>query len=68
MHNQEKSTFAERFIRNFKHKVFKYMTSISVNKDIDKLDDINWMTKNTTIQIIELLNRHLLMENQKIKI
>ena len=36
-HNEEKS---ERFIRTFKNKIYKYMTSISKNVYIDKLDDI----------------------------
>ena len=30
----------ERFIRNLKTKIYKYMTSISKNAYIDKLDDI----------------------------
>ena len=39
-HNEEKSIFGERFIRTIKNKVYKYMTSISKNVYIDKLDDI----------------------------
>ena len=31
---------AERFIRTLKTKIYKYMTSISKNMYIDKLDDI----------------------------
>ena len=40
MHNEGKSAVAERFIRTLKNKIYKYMTSISKNVYIDKLDDI----------------------------
>ena len=39
-HNEEKSVVAERFIKTLKGKIYKYMTSISKNVYIDKLDDI----------------------------
>ena len=39
-HNEGKSIVAERFIRILKNKIYKYMTSISKNVYIDKLDDI----------------------------
>ena len=39
-HNEGKSVVSERFIRTLKSKVYKYMTSISKNVYIDKLDDI----------------------------
>ena len=39
-HNEGKSVVAERFIRTIKNKIKKYMTSISKNVYIDKLDDI----------------------------
>ena len=39
-HNQQKSVVAERFIRTLKNKIDNYMTSISKNVYIDKLDDI----------------------------
>ena len=39
-HNEGKSIVAERFIRTLKTKIYKYMTSISKNVYIDKLDDI----------------------------
>ena len=39
-HNEGKSSVAERFIRTLKNKIYKYMTSISKNVCIDKLDDI----------------------------
>ena len=38
--NEGKSVVAERFIRTLKTKIYKYMTSISKNVYIDKLDDI----------------------------
>ena len=38
--NEGKSVVAERFIRTLKNKIYKYMTSISKNVYIDKLNDI----------------------------
>ena len=40
IHNEGKSVVAERFIRTLKTKIYKYMTSISKNVYIDKLDHI----------------------------
>ena len=40
IHNEGKSVAAGRFIRTLKAKIYKYMTSISKNVYIDKLDDI----------------------------
>ena len=39
-HNEIKYVVAERFIRTIKSEIYKYMTSISKNVYIDKLDDI----------------------------
>ena len=39
-HNEGNSIFPGRFIRTLKNKIYKYMTSISKNVYIDKLDDI----------------------------
>ena len=39
-HNEGKSVVVEIFIRKIKNKIYKYMTSISKNGYIDKLDDI----------------------------
>ena len=50
--NERKSVIAERFIRTLKNEIYKYMTSISKNVYIDKLDDI---VKNTIIPIIHQL-------------
>ena len=38
--NEGKYAVAERFIRNLKYKIYKYMTSVSENLYIDKLDYI----------------------------
>ena len=39
-HIEVKSVAAEKVIRIFKTKIYKYMTSVSENVCIDKLDDI----------------------------
>ena len=39
-HRERKSAVAKRFIRTLKNKISKYMTSISKNLYIDKLDDV----------------------------
>ena len=39
-HNEWKFVVVERFIRTLKKKIYKYMTSVSKNVYIDKLDDI----------------------------
>ena len=45
--NEGKSVISERFIRTLKNKIYKYMTSISKNVYIDKLDDIFRKYNNT---------------------
>ena len=45
--NEGKSVIAERFIRTLKNKICKYMTSISKNVYVDKLDDIVKKYNNT---------------------
>ena len=45
--NEGKVVIAERFIRALKNKIYKYMTSISKNVYIDKLDDIVKKYNNT---------------------
>ena len=40
IHNEGKLVVAERFIRTLKNKIYKYMTSMSQNVYIDKIDDI----------------------------
>ena len=46
-HNEGKSVIAERFIRTLKNKIYKYITSISKNVSINKLDDIVKKYNNT---------------------
>ena len=52
-HNEGKSVAAERFIRTIKNKFYKYMTSISKNVNIDKLDDMVHKYNNTKIRTIK---------------
>ena len=40
IHNEGKSVVAERFIRTLMTKIYRYMTSISKNVYIEKLDDL----------------------------
>ena len=53
-HNEGKSVVAERFIRTIKNKIYKYMTSISKNVYIDKLDDIVHKYNNTKHRTIKM--------------
>ena len=53
-HNEGKSVVAERFIRTFKNKIYKYMTSISKNVSIGKLDDIVNEYNNTYHRTIKM--------------
>ena len=53
-HNEGKSVVAERFIRTLKNKIYKYMTSISKNVYIDKLDDIVNEYNNTYHRTIKM--------------
>ena len=39
-HNAGKSVVGERFIRTLKTKIYEYMTSVSKNLYIEKLDEI----------------------------
>ena len=52
--NKGKSVVAERFIRTLKNKVYKYMTAISENVYIDKLDDIVKKYNNTYHTLIKM--------------
>ena len=51
--NEGKSLIAERFIRTLKNKIHKYITSISTNVYIDKLDIVN-KYNNTYHSIIKM--------------
>ena len=69
--NKEKSVLAERFIRTLKNRIYKYMTSVSKNVYIDKLDDIINKYNNTYHTIIKMKsidvksNTHTLQFGQK---
>ena len=39
-YNEGKSVVAERFIRNLKNRIYKYMSSISKNMYTSKINDI----------------------------
>ena len=54
VHNEGKSVVAERFIRTLKAKIYKYVTSISKNVYIDKLDDIVNEYNNTYHRTIKM--------------
>ena len=53
-HNEEKSVVTERFIRTLKNRIYKYMTSVSKNAYIDKLDDIADEYNNTYHKTIKM--------------
>ena len=53
-HNEGKSVVAERFIWTLKSKICKYMTSISINVYIHKLDDIVNNYDNTYYKLIKM--------------
>ena len=54
IHNEGKSIVAERFIRTLKTKIYKYMTSVSKDVYIDKLDDIVGEYNNTYYRAINM--------------
>ena len=49
-----KFLIAERFIRTLKNKIYKHMTSVSKNVDIDKLDDTVNEDNNTYYSTIKM--------------
>ena len=53
-HNKGKSVVAERFIRTLKNNIYIYVTSISENVYIDKLDDIVNEYNNTYHRTIKM--------------
>ena len=53
-HNEEKSVVAETIIRALENKIYKCMTSISKNVNIDKLDDIMNKYNNTYHNTIKM--------------
>ena len=54
IHNEGKSVFAERFIRTLRNKIYKYMTLVSKNVYINKLDDIAVEYNNTYHRTIKM--------------
>ena len=54
IHNEGKSVIAERFIRTLNNKIYKYLTAISKNVYIDKLDDIVNEYSNTYHRTIKM--------------
>ena len=58
-HNEGKFVIAERFIRTLKNKIYKYMTSISKNVYIDKLDAIVEKNNNTYHTSIKMKPVHV---------
>ena len=54
IHNEEKSVVAERFIRILKNEIYKYVTTISKNVYINKLDDIVSEYNNTYHRTIKM--------------
>ena len=53
-HNEGKSVVTERFIRALKNKIYEYMSSVSKNVYVDKLDDIVNKYNNTYHSIIKM--------------
>ena len=53
-HNEGKSVVAKRFIRTLENKIYKYMTSVSKNVYIDKLDDVLNEYSNTHHRTIKM--------------
>ena len=53
-HDEGKSVSAERFIRTLENKIYKYMTSVSKNVYINKLDDIVNEYNNTYHRTIKM--------------
>ena len=53
-HNEGKSVVPERFIKSLRNRIYKYMTSISKNVYVDKLDDIANENSNTYHRTIKM--------------
>ena len=64
-HNERKSVVAERFIRTLKTKICKYMTAISKNVYIDKLNDITKEYNNTYHTTIKMKPINLCIDFKK---
>ena len=53
-YNERKSVVAEKSVRTLKNKIYKYITSISKNVQIHKLDDIVNKYNNTYHSTIKM--------------
>ena len=53
-HNEDKTVIAETFIRALKNKIYKFITSVSKNVYIDKLDDIDKKHNNSYHSTIKM--------------
>ena len=53
-HNEGRSVVAEKYIRTLETKTYKYMTSISKNVYIDKLDEIVNKYNNTDYRPVKM--------------
>ena len=53
-HNEGKCVIAENLIRTLKNKIYKYMTSVSKNVYIDKLDDVVNKYNNAYLSTIKI--------------
>ena len=67
---ERKSAVAEKFIRTLKTKIYKYMTSISKNVYIDKLDDIvneynNAYHRTIKMKVVDVKNNTYIDSNKK---
>ena len=54
IHNEGRSVVVKRFIRTLKNEIYKYMTSVSKNVYINKLDDIVDKYNNTYHRSIKM--------------
>ena len=73
IHNEGKSVVAERFIRTLKTKTYKYMTSISKNVYINKIDGIvnqynNTYHRTTRMKPVDVKKIHMLSLVKKLMV
>ena len=71
IHNEGKSVVAERFIRTLKTKIYRYMTSLSKNLYIDKLDDIineynNTYHRRIKMKPVDVINNTYINSNKEV--
>ena len=66
-HNEGKSVVTGRFVRTLKNKIYKYMSSISKNAYIDKLDNIVNEYNNTYHRTIKKQILVLKLLKEKVK-